>query len=94
MFPRRASMPPDGDQLAYAIGRTIAALKPAIRECDLKGWIHHADHGLQWRAGRRQQGQPGQSGGDTPACFLKRRFRRWVWAGPFTRIFTGTTIKL
>jgi hypothetical protein len=27
--------------LPNAIRRTIAALKPAIRECDLKGWIHH-----------------------------------------------------
>jgi hypothetical protein len=43
--------PRDGRRLAYAIRRTIAALKPAIRECDLKGCIHHADHGLQWRAG-------------------------------------------
>jgi hypothetical protein len=24
---------------------------------------------------------------ETPACFLKWRFRRWVWAGAFTRIF-------
>jgi hypothetical protein len=37
----------DEDQLAYAISHTIAALKPAIRECDLKGCIHHAVRGSQ-----------------------------------------------
>jgi hypothetical protein len=29
-----ASMPPEGGQSAYAISRAIAALKPAIGECD------------------------------------------------------------
>jgi len=47
-FIQAASMPPDGGHPAHAISGAIAALKPAIRECDPpKGCIHHSDRGSQ-----------------------------------------------
>jgi putative transposase len=47
-FIQATSMPPDGGQPAYAISRAIAALKPAIRECDPpKGRSSLSDRGSQ-----------------------------------------------
>jgi putative transposase len=67
-FNQAASMPPDGGQPADAISRGIAALKPAIRECDPpRGCIHRSD-----RVRDRQRPIAGSGSPHIPGAMSRR----------------------